>query len=74
MIDVNRNIKKSRLVVSYRNAMEETGRVDQQPENYPFPKQRSDKYYKIFMSHRICAVDLFHSLFQKEMAGDIIGV
>jgi hypothetical protein len=74
MIGVNRNIKKSRLLVSYRSATEETGRVDQQPENYPIPKKRGDKYYKILMSHRICAMDFFHSLFQKQMTGDIIGV
>jgi hypothetical protein len=39
MIDVNRNIKKSRLVVNYRNAMEETDRVDQQPENHTQRKE-----------------------------------
>jgi hypothetical protein len=65
MIDVNKNVKKSRLIVSYGNAVE---------ENYPFSKKRGNKYYKIFTSHRICAIDFFHSLFQKEMAGDIIRV
>jgi hypothetical protein len=74
MINVNKNINKSRLLVGYRNAMEESERVDQQPKNYPFLKKRGNKYYEIFMSLRICAIDFFHSLFQKEMAGDIIGV